>query len=69
MLETYLVIAGSFSLASYFFIHLKSLKMHNKKNDILYSISYMIVSFIFFIPILYIWLSDSDAFTKGLYNG
>ena len=69
MLEAYLILAGSFSLASYFFIHIKALKMYNKKNDILYSISYMIVSFIFFIPILYIWLLDSDAVTKGLYNG
>ena len=68
MLEAYLVIAGSFSIASYFFIHLKALKKANINNDILYSISYIIISFIFFIPITYIWLSNSEAFIKGLYS-
>jgi len=68
LLTMYIIVAGSFSISSYFFIHLEGLKINNKSNDISYSISYLILSFILFIPLAYNWLINKNL-VKGLYCG
>lgn len=69
MLLTYIILAASFSLASFFFIHLKALKEAKIKNDILYSISYISMTFIYFPKVLYGWLLNPKQYIQGLYRG
>ena len=58
----YFIIALSFAIASYFFIHKKTVK---RKIPIRYSMSYIIIATIVF-PILVIsWILDSDSFIKS----
>ena len=58
----YFIIALSFAIASYFFIHKKAVK---REIPIRYIMSYIIIATIVF-PILVIsWILDSDSFIKS----
>lgn len=69
LLLTYLILACIFSIASYFFIHLPALKHVGIKNDLVYSISYLLTSFIHFPKTAYCWFMDTRVFTETLYSG
>lgn len=69
MLLTYVLLAVSFALSSYFFIHLKALKLAKIENDIAYSIAYILITTIYFPKVLYGWLLNPEQYIQGLYNG
>ena len=66
----YILTAGSFSISSLFFIHIPATKYIKKENTLSFSISYLIVSFIYFPKFFWCWLLDSTTLKKELYaNG
>lgn len=65
----YLLIASSFAIASYFFIHIPALKQSQLTNDLGYSIGYLLTAFIGFPYLFYGWAIDRELFIKELYNG
>lgn len=69
LILSYFFIACSFAIASYFFIHLPALKHAGIKNDMVYSISYLLTSFIYFPKAFYCWFTNMKLFKEGLYSG
>lgn len=69
LLLSYLLLACSFSIASYFFIHIPALKYAGLKNNFAYSISYLLTSFIYFPKASYCWFMNTTLFKEGLYSG
>ena len=64
----YIIVAASFSISSLFFIHMPATKHAKEDNTAIFSISYLIVSFIYFPKFFWCWLIDNTELKKGLYN-
>lgn len=56
----YLLLDISFVISSYFFIHLKSFKLHKRKNTIKDSIAYIVGVFILFPLVVYAWFFGKE---------
>ena len=61
----YIIIAMSFSISSYYFIHKPAIK---DKNTFLITVIYLVLSFIYFPKLLKNWLLDAETLKQGLYN-